>query len=407
VVFNGTVNRITGFRRLLRLTLGLTASLLVAVVIAEATLRLFRYRSQFLQALLHSPADGLRYDHLDTVEDLLAAAPFRPLPFHEWGGYKLDSHGFRTPEYTRAKPPGTYRILAVGDSFTFSSGLVPLDQMWHIMVGEELRENISQQVEVINLGVPGVGPRFELRLFEVEGRHLAPDLVLLGFFVGNDLVAETAKPYVGTPVEQWSLTWRFFTRLPVVAHESPGFRAKRRRWQPSGFQEGVGPGGYPIPGWPAYDRDHALVSREAFLRVERQRSFIFEVRRRRQVEEWIADVIGTVGRLDGAVHDAGAHFVVMIIPDVMQVDASVRQAVVRTKEADYDFDWVQRAIMHHLTEAGIACVDLLAAFRAAPQAPHLYRKNDTHWSDIGNALAAKRVTEFLRANPGVCSKALY
>jgi hypothetical protein len=40
--------------------------------------------------------------------------------------------------------------------------------MWHRRLGARLAEARGRRVEVVNLGVPAVGPRFSLAMFEVE-----------------------------------------------------------------------------------------------------------------------------------------------------------------------------------------------------------------------------------------------
>jgi hypothetical protein len=42
-------------------------------------------------------------------------------PFAVWGGFVMNAHGLATPAYSVDKPPGTWRIVALGDSFTFDS----------------------------------------------------------------------------------------------------------------------------------------------------------------------------------------------------------------------------------------------------------------------------------------------
>ena len=46
--------------------------------------------------------------------------------------------------------------------------------------------------ELINMGIPGIGPREYLAVFIHEGLQLKPDMVLLSFFIGNDFL-ETTK----------------------------------------------------------------------------------------------------------------------------------------------------------------------------------------------------------------------
>lgn len=387
--------------RFTRMAGRVVAALLLAVVLAEIGLRVLRGQSDFLKAVLHARPDGGLYDRLDSVEALLAASPFTPRPFANWGGFKLNSQGFRTAEYTRTKPEGVYRIVAMGDSFTSDSGFVPLDRLWHYLVGAHMRARHGRPVEVVNLGVPGVGPRFTLRLFEVEGHHLAPDLVLFGLFVGNDLTddAVAGAPTHGSLLERRSVLWRLATRIGVLLRNATGIAEEQRR-QGAGMQGLLsGPGGYQLPSY-IYDRDRALATIADLVRIERNRVRLFDVRHRAEVERQITDVVACVVAFDQSVRAADARLVVVVIPDLLQVDATVRAAVTAT-DAAYDFDWIQSALRTRLTDAGVAAVDVLPALRAAPASPRLYRLHDTHWSDVGNAIAAVEIAVFLDALPGV------
>jgi hypothetical protein len=147
-----------------------------------------------------------------------------------------------------------------------------------------------------------------------------------------------------------------------------------------------------------------MASREAFLRVERGRLRTFDLATRQAMRARLADVLDTIAALDARVTEAGGELVVVVIPDVVQVDRDVRRDIVDAPER-YDFDWPQSALSAAFATAGVAAVDLLPAFRKAPAEPRLYRLNDTHWSDAGNALAAQEIGEFLRtrqpaARPG-------
>jgi hypothetical protein len=275
--------------------------------------------------------------------------------------------------------------------------------MWHSLAGERIGELLGQPVEVINLGVPAVGPRFSLRIFQVEGSRLAPDLVLFGLFVGNDLIGELGRPQVVPALERWSLAWRLGSRIVALARYGDQV-GTRRRGRPGGpgARSGTGRGGHPVAGY-VYDPNVPLISRAAFLLSEQRFSRNFEVGLRGEVAGWIADVCRTVADLDRAVEAAGGRLAVVIIPDRLQLDASLRDAIAgrgRARGVSYDFDWVQPAIIDGLGAAGVAALDLLPAFRAAPPAPPLYRMNNTHWSAVGNALAAEEIVPFL-ANAGL------
>jgi lysophospholipase L1-like esterase len=97
---------------------------------------------------------------------------------------KINSLGWRSPETTRVKPEGVFRVGLFGDSFTFG---------WGVEEGESfagfLREwwkARSPSVEVMNFGVPGWSPDHVLALLRNGGFEFAPDLIVIQLCV-NDL----------------------------------------------------------------------------------------------------------------------------------------------------------------------------------------------------------------------------
>lgn len=100
----------------------------------------------------------------------------------------VGSLGYRGEDFAAEKPEGTFRVLAVGDSFTFGWG-VGDDETYSARLQEKLREKCpDRRIEVINTGfVSGFYPdTYYLYLREI-GLDLDPDLVVIGFFVGNDI----------------------------------------------------------------------------------------------------------------------------------------------------------------------------------------------------------------------------
>ena len=380
-----------------RLAAGALAALLIAVLTGEIALRLLRPHNTFLQAVLHSRADPIRFDHVQSLEALLAASPAPPVPFDVWGGFKCNARGFRTHEYAREKAPGTYRVLALGDSFTFASGGVPVEQMWHTLVGDQLQARRGGPVEVINLGVNAVGPRFALRLFELEGASLAPDLVLHGLFVGNDLLDE-APPERASFWARRSLLLRLLSRARVLVRHAGDLAAEANRQRRTPPRQG--PGGFPVPGY-TYDPDALLfgTSEEAYLRVERERAdLFFAPGARPRIAPLIADVADVEAALARAVAASGGRLVVVVMPDRLQVDPILRSTVLPgASAAAYDFGWIQAALGTALAERQVTAVDLLPGFQAAPPVPALYHRSDTHWSAAGTALAALEIDAFLAA----------
>jgi hypothetical protein len=153
-----------------RLSLGLTVSVL-ALLGAEAALRVAAKVSLRERGMAFDPELGWRL-----------VPSLRKLG-EEWGNREpawTNSRGWRDAETSLAKPPGTRRIVALGDSFTFG---VSADY------GERFTERLERafpRLEVINLGVNAFGTDQELRSLELEGILYDPDIVLLIVFVHND-----------------------------------------------------------------------------------------------------------------------------------------------------------------------------------------------------------------------------
>jgi len=94
--------------------------------------------------------------------------------------YSNNSLGFRGDREYGPKKPGDFRILLLGDSFTYGLG-VNDDQTFAFHLEQYLRQH-SLAAEVINAGCPGKGTDYELKLFQTLGVKLHPDLTVLCFF---------------------------------------------------------------------------------------------------------------------------------------------------------------------------------------------------------------------------------
>ena len=97
-----------------------------------------------------------------------------------------NSGGWHDIEHSVVKPDGVFRILVLGDSF-MEAYSVELQDAFHSRI-EELARTAGRETEVINLGVASYGTLQEYMVFRDIGRLYEPDLVLLGFFVTNDVM---------------------------------------------------------------------------------------------------------------------------------------------------------------------------------------------------------------------------
>jgi len=98
--------------------------------------------------------------------------------------YNLNSEGFRGPEFSKDKPDNTYRIIAIGGSTTFGSG-VTNENTWPKILEKKLQNlSESKKIEVINAGIPGMNSFSESKLIKQQLIHYKPDLIIV--YDGNN-----------------------------------------------------------------------------------------------------------------------------------------------------------------------------------------------------------------------------
>lgn len=107
----------------------------------------------------------------------------------------VNSLGFRDAELPASKAPEELRILALGDSITFAEYL-EAEEVYVERAESRLAQALAgRQVEVVNAGIGDIGLREELDILEEAGLSLAPEVVVVGFYL-ND-----SRPPWGFPAE--------------------------------------------------------------------------------------------------------------------------------------------------------------------------------------------------------------
>jgi hypothetical protein len=94
--------------------------------------------------------------------------------------YHNNSLGWRGRREYRETKPSDYRVLFLGDSFTYGLG-VNDDQTFAAQVEKDLRAD-QLSVEVMNAGCLAKGTDYALKCFQTVGRQFHPDLTVLGFY---------------------------------------------------------------------------------------------------------------------------------------------------------------------------------------------------------------------------------
>lgn len=93
---------------------------------------------------------------------------------------QTNSLGMRGRDVAPEPPPGTWRILVVGDSVAFGEGL-PVEKAFPALLEQRLQAETHRPVEVLNGGVEGYNTLSELAFFRQVGVKLHPQTVILAF----------------------------------------------------------------------------------------------------------------------------------------------------------------------------------------------------------------------------------
>ena len=98
---------------------------------------------------------------------------------------QTNEHGHRDRSIPIEKTDESLRILVLGDSFTVGAN-VKQEDAYPQVLESLLNKNSAQPIVVINAGVGGWEPFNYAQYYENYGNQFSPDLILIGFFVGND-----------------------------------------------------------------------------------------------------------------------------------------------------------------------------------------------------------------------------
>lgn len=292
---------------------------------------------------------------------------FRGKPFSPDGNFHLNSRGFKDVEFNTSKAVGTTRILGIGDSFAF--GIVPYKDNYLTLTEQYLKDS-GHKVELINMGIPSIGPADYLSLLVHEGFALEPDRVLLSFFIGNDF-EERRRPIV---------SYSYVASLVVYVVD---------RWRKYEGQI--------VHGGGAYDDNAPVFTDEAYLDIESQRSMIF-LRDNQGFKRDLATALFYISEIKRLCERRNVGLTIVLIPDEMQVSETLQTRIViasKRPQTSFDFSLPNRLLRAQFEELKIDYVDLLAEFSASSVHDRLYRPNDSHWNIAGNRLAARLILQHL------------
>jgi hypothetical protein len=305
---------------------------------------------------------------------------YRLLPNHDYGRLWTNSFGYPSRRFDLARRPGISRLVLLGDSFAVGS--VRQDENFASQI-----EKLRPDIEVYNFGVHATGPEDYEALLRDEALAFQPDTVLVAFFVGNDA---GSRPPVGTS-------------RPELEDHASFLLMKRtwrilREWYRLRISADTTSVALPQLAHPAVPQAGLTLSKQTYLGVEIER-LVF-VRRSQQswmTENW-RNALSHVGAMARLCRQRGVRFGVVIIPDEYQVNPDVLREITTTGRVpsdDIDLNLPQRTLTTFCGAEGIACLDLLPLLAGRQDS---YLKQDTHWNERGNLLAAQAISSWLETS---------
>ena len=368
-----------------------------------------------------------------------------------------NSLGFRDRRLPGPKPPGTMRVVVLGDSFTQGYGVDEEDAYPRRLERLLDERQPARRHEVINLGVPGACPLdYDAHLEEV-GLAYEPDVVVVGF-MANDVSDIYSKREFGSRIMSEVLrqvqdemnddrpAWkRLPQRLwPSLYQYAGDLRAGLRARDASAGAESKRPGAAPRPRNVDARWKETLLAlaarygRRAEVEAELRQAPLEEVEDLRPVltgrYQYSEDpnpeplfrlaaflrpranmdmvllppsydaawgvAMRKLRRIDALARGAGARTMIAFLPAAFQVSP---QAWRLLRELGFEMapelltdTTMSDRLRAFGASAGISVVDLLAPLRARHD-DALYYPLDGHWTSLGHGVAAEELASAILA----------
>lgn len=292
-----------------------------------------------------------------------------------------NSHGHRDVEVTLKKPPGVFRILVVGDSFTVGAN-VRQEEAYPKVLEMRLKSVYGPRIQVVNSGVGGWDPFQYAQYFERYGQQFEPDLILVGFFVGNDTFDANTDPgqlltaILGRRVRR-NAAARPFIKLQVFLDEHSNLARLLLNRGPAASS--------------TYIRKHCDDFTDQYLAIQRAR-MPNHLRYNSARRDNAKNAVNQIRRIRDRAGDF-VPVVVALLPDENQINQTLQTRILQANDiAEYDFKMPQSMLIEMFREIGIPTINVLPAMLADHRCLYM---NDTHWMPEGHELAASVIIEEL------------
>jgi lysophospholipase L1-like esterase len=278
--------------------------------------------------------------------------------FEPDGGVRktINSLGLRGEEVRPEKPPGTYRILGLGDSITFGVGVRDSDTFLR-QLQARLNSNAPEgrRFEALNAGVQGYNTRDQAACLEFRWLELRPDLVLVFFYI-NDAYDDTAILNMGQELDVHAKKPSGLARYSRVADM---VQHKYRSYTQSKAME-------------AYYRQHYFSDARRFLANPERIRVDWQVSRT------------AIARMAQITRERNVKLGLVMFPEFYNL------------KRGYPFVDIHALVREACAEEKIPFLDLLDTFRGRDEATLWVHPTDHHPNETAHLLASGAIEKFVR-----------
>lgn len=352
--------------------------IILSFCLAELFLRISYRVSPKVKNFLYSSRYDLNFAKIKSSQDLKKFAPCPLITGQKINGFTVNSDGFYTSEYQVEKPADILRVGFIGDSFLI--GVVPYQDNFVNVFRQKLQEqNKERKVEVINWGLPCLGPQYEQKIFEIEALAAKPDYLIWNFFVGNDFTEELffgEKLALANLLTKNFYVFRFLRNAQKLAK---GLAVNRE-----------------VKTSDNYDENIPTFTKEQFLQIQVEKLKLFNPQTFPHFQWQEIQKIFLSFKDNCQKNDIKC--LVAIIPDENQISEKLLDEIVDLRNIDKNSlvaDYPQKLLKEFFEGNNIKYLDLLPAFREKRKDKNFYHLQDTHWNKQGNKLAGEAIIDFV------------
>jgi len=305
----------------------------------------------------------------------------------------INQFGLRGPDIEQDKAPGTYRILMLGDSFTFGEG-VKNEEIFSSLLERRL-DSPSRPVEILNAGVNSYSPVLSYLALREYLNKLDPDLVVLNLDM-SDLVQEVAYRKVAVYDERGEIL-----RVPGTDEDdarnkrSPWWSGSKSNWVDNHLYFGRLVFFY-LKGL-TRDRSDITVTNVVELANPVLLAHTLKSDTMDRIEQW-RSIFDSIGRIKTFCDERGIRFLMTVYPWGHQINDREwvpgrnlfvpKESVISDKSI--------RVIEELSMKNGVAFLNLFPAFRARQLEGPLYYNYDMHWRPKGHEVMAEALENYIQ-----------